>query len=101
MPKVTFLKDVLFLQLVLGMLVLYNLHGRINIWMGAVFILIYAIYVIVSVSLTSGQTQPHSNSTEKLVNKDDDQKAITSGNENSGNVKLPMTDDSEEYFFEF
>ncbi len=46
MPKYMFLKDVLFLQLVLLFLLGYSFHGKINIWMSEVFFVLYLLYLI-------------------------------------------------------
>lgn len=44
MPKYNFAKDILFLILVLGLLLLYNMYGKIEAWMGFVFFGLYAMY---------------------------------------------------------
>jgi len=46
MPWVSFLKDVLFVQLILGFIILFNIYGRINVWMGLSFLGLYVLYVV-------------------------------------------------------
>jgi len=41
-----FIKDVTFLLIALGLVVIYNIHGKITIWMGGIFLVIYFMYLL-------------------------------------------------------
>lgn len=56
MPWICFLKDVLFLQLILGFIIMFNVHGRIDVWMGLTFLVLYILYVAITVALAKPPT---------------------------------------------
>lgn len=58
MPPICFVKDVLFLELVLGFIILFNVHGRIDIWMGGMFMVLYVLYVVLTVVMPKPPNEP-------------------------------------------
>ncbi len=70
MPRNTFLKDVCSVMIVLGVLLVFNWHGRIDIWMGCAFLAMYVIYVAVTLIFVGGKKGMHEEEMDARLNKD-------------------------------
>lgn len=91
MPWVCFLKDVLFLQLVLAFIIVFNIHGRIDYWMGLLFFALYCLYVVTSV--VAAKAPAENASSASLLSASD-----VDGNAGKGNneANASAEDDAEE-----
>jgi len=81
MPWTSFLKDVLFVQLILGFIILFNIHGRIDAWMGLSFLALYVLYVVATLVLAKPQKKETSEGLEAI---------------DSNDTKSPLNDDDSE-----